>query len=85
MSAKSFSQTKNFLDLPYIETSAKVDTLVVPDKIYMNIMITEKDPKVKISVEKQENKMNEKLKSLGITTEKHLTLNDLSSNLNPAF
>ncbi|MFT7250898.1 MAG: lysozyme, partial [Flavobacterium sp.] len=46
----SFAQTKNFIDLPYIETSAKVDTLVVPDKIYLNIMITEKDTKGKISV-----------------------------------
>jgi lysozyme len=50
LSAKSFAQTKNFIDLPYIETSAKVDTLVVPDKIYLNIMITEKDTKGKISV-----------------------------------
>lgn len=56
LSAKSFSQTKNFLDLPYIETSAKVDTLVVPDKIYLNIMVTEKDTKGKISVEEQEKK-----------------------------
>lgn len=85
LSAKSFSQTKNFLDLPYIETSAKVDTLVVPDKIYLNIMITEKDTKGKISVEELENKMNEKLKSLGIATEKQLTLNDLSSNYKKYF
>ena len=85
ISAESFSQTKNFIDLPYIETSAKVDTLVVPDKIYLNIMITEKDTKGKISVEEQENKMNEKLKSLGITTEKQLTLNDLSSNYKKYF
>ena len=85
LSAKSFSQTKNFLDLPYIETSAKVDTLVVPDKIYLNIMITEKDTKGKISVEEQEKKMSEKLKSLGIATEKQLTLNDLSSNYKKYF
>jgi hypothetical protein len=85
ISVKSFSQTKNFIDLPYIETSSKVDTLVVPDKIYLNIMITEKDTKGKISVEQQENKMNDKLKSLGIVTEKQLTLNDLSSNYKKYF
>jgi hypothetical protein len=85
LSAKSFAQTKNFIDLPYIETSAKVDTLVVPDKIYLNIMITEKDTKGKISVEEQESNMNEKLKSLGIATEKQLTLNDLSSNYKKYF
>jgi uncharacterized protein YggE len=83
--AKSLSQTKNFIDLPYIETSAKVDTLVIPDRIYLNISITEKDTKGKISVEELETKMNEKLKSLGIATEKQLTLNDLSSNYKKYF
>ena len=83
--AKSLSQTKNFIDLPYIETSAKVDTLVIPDRIYLNISITEKDTKGKISVEELETKMNEKLKSLGIVTEKQLTLNDLSSNYKKYF
>ena len=83
--AKSLSQTKNFLDLPYIETSAKVDTLVIPDRIYLNISITEKDTKGKISVEELETKMNEKLKSIGIVTEKQLTLNDLSSNYKKYF
>jgi uncharacterized protein YggE len=83
--AKSLSQTKNFIDLPYIETSAKVDTLVIPDRIYLNISITEKDTKGKISAEELETKMNEKLKSLGIATEKQLTLNDLSSNYKKHF
>jgi len=83
--SKTFSQTKNFIDQPYIETSAKVDTLFIPDRIYLNISITEKDTKGKISVEELETKMNEKLKSLGIVTEKQLTLNDLSSNYKKYF
>ncbi|WP_396188141.1 SIMPL domain-containing protein [Flavobacterium sp.] len=83
--SKTFSQTKNFIDQPYVETSAKVDTLVIPDRIYLNISITEKDTKGKISVEELETKMNEKLKSLGIVTEKQLTLNDLSSNYKKYF
>ena len=41
----SSAQSKNFLDVPYLETSAKVDTLVTPDKIYLNITIQEKDSK----------------------------------------
>ncbi len=82
---KSFSQNKNFIDQAYIETSAKVDTLVIPDRIFLNISITEKDTKGKISVEELETKMDEKLKSLGITTEKQLTLNDLSSNYKKYF
>ncbi len=83
--SQTFSQTKNFIDQPYVETSAKVDTLVIPDRIYLNISITEKDTKGKISVEELETKMNEKLKSLGIVTEKQLTLNDLSSNYKKYF
>ena len=66
---KNFSQTKNFIDLPYIETSAKVDTLVTPDRIFLTILITEKDTKNRTSVEELESKMNLKLKSLGIITE----------------
>ena len=85
ITAKSFSQTKTFIDLPYIETSAKVDTLVIPDRIYLNILITEKDTKGKISVEELESKMNEKFKSMGINVETQLSLNDLTSNYKKYF
>ena len=46
-----FSQTKNFIDQPYLETSAKADTLVIPDRIYLDILISEKDTKDKKSIE----------------------------------
>ena len=85
ITAKSFSQTKTFIDLPYIETSAKVDTLVIPDRIYLNILITEKNTKGKISVEELESKMNEKFKSMGINVETQLSLNDLTSNYKKYF
>ena len=80
-----FSQTKNFIDQPYIETRVKVDTLVSPDKIYLNIIISEKDTKGKISVEELENKMATKLVSLGIDLKKQLTLSDLASNFKKYF
>jgi uncharacterized protein YggE len=85
ISAKSYAQSKNYIDLPYIETIGKVDSLVVPDKIYLNIIISEKDTKGKISVEEQETKMYEKLKSIGIATEKQISLNDMSSFYNKYF
>ena len=85
IATKSISQTKTFIDLPYIETSAKVDTLVIPDRIYLNISITEKDTKGKVSVEELESKMNEKFKSMGINVETQLSLNDLSSNYKKYF
>lgn len=85
VATKSISQTKTFIDLPYIETSAKVDTLVIPDRIYLNISITEKDTKGKVSVEELESKMNEKFKLLGINIETQLSLNDLGSNYKKYF
>ena len=75
-----FAQTKNFIDQPYIESVPKVDTLVTPDKIFINILITELDSKGKISVEELEFHMETRLKALGINTKEKLTLNDLASN-----
>ena len=80
-----FSQTKNFIDQPYLETSAKADTLVIPDRIYLDILISEKDTKDKKSIEELEILMEEKLKSIGIDTKKQLTLNDLASNFKKYF
>ena len=60
-----YSQTKNFIDQPYIETKSRVDTLVTPDRIFLSIFINEEDTKGKISVEEQENKMASTLKLLG--------------------
>jgi len=85
LSSKSISQTKNFIDLPYIETSARVDTLVIPDRIYLKIIISEKDTKNEKSVEELENLMEQKLKSLGIDTNKDLTLSDAASNFKKYF
>jgi uncharacterized protein YggE len=83
--ASVFSQTKNFIDQPYLETSVRVDTLVTPDRIYLSILITEKDTKGKVSVEELENKMADKLKQLNINLDKQLTLSDLSSNFKKYF
>lgn len=80
-----FAQTRSFLDVPYLETSAQVDTLVTPDKIYLNITIQEKDSKGKVSVEEQENKMAQRLKALGIDLDKQLVIKDLSSNFEKYF
>lgn len=81
----TFSQSKNFIDQPFIETSATVDTLVTPDEIFLTISLTEKDTKGKVSVEELEAKMARTLQRLGINTEEDLTLNDLSSNFKKYF
>ncbi len=85
LSTIGWTQNKNFIDQPFTETSAQVDTLVTPDRIYLNIVILEKDTKGKTSVEELEAKMEAILKRLGINTKEDLTLNDLSSNFKKYF
>ncbi len=81
----ALGQTKTYLDVPYLETSAKVDTLVTPDKIYLSITIREKDSRGRKSIEEQENKMAQRLKALGIDLDKQLKIKDLSSNFKKYF
>ncbi len=82
---KGFTQGKNFIDQPYLETTSRVDSLVIPDRIYLSITIAELDSKGKVSLEKQENQMEAKLNSLNIDLKKQLSLADLSSNFNQYF
>ncbi|MCO5241840.1 MAG: SIMPL domain-containing protein [Chitinophagaceae bacterium] len=75
----------NFIDQPYIETSAKVDTLVVPDRIYISILLNEADSKNKKSVEELEVTLETTLKNLNLDTEKDLSLLDFSSDFKKYF
>jgi uncharacterized protein YggE len=74
------AQTKNFIDQPYIEVAGSADTSVTPDEIFIRIIISERETKDRASVEELEAKMVAALKSLGINTEKELTINDMASN-----
>lgn len=74
-----FGQSKNYIDQPYVETTAHVDTLVIPDKIYMSIELNETDTKNKKSVEEMETRMIAKLKEIGINTTQDLSVDDLNS------
>lgn len=85
LSGTAFAQTKNFIDQPYLETIATADTAVTPDRIYLSITLTEKDTKGRISVEELENKMAEKLESLGVDLKKQLMLADAASNFKKYF
>lgn len=74
-----FAQTKNFIDQPYLETKARVDTLVAPDLIYLSIFISEQEDKNRISLESKERKMAQVLEGLGINIDQQLKLNYLNS------
>lgn len=76
---------KNFIDQPFVETIAKSDTLVVPDRIYISINLNEADSKNKKTVEEQEKLLETTLKKLNIDTEKDLSLLEFSSNFKNYF
>lgn len=84
-SSVTFAQSKNFLDTPYLETQAKVDTLVTPDRIYLNIVIQEKDTKGRVSVEEQENQMAQRFKAMGVDLTEQLVIKDMGSNFKKYF
>jgi uncharacterized protein YggE len=71
--------------IPYIETNAKADSLVIPDEIYLSIQLREQDEKNKVSVEQLEKRMFEALQQLDMDIEKQLKLADLSSNIKTYF
>ncbi|TDW48539.1 hypothetical protein EV144_10347 [Flavobacterium sp. 270] len=80
-----FSQNKNLLDKPFIEVSGQADTLVMPNKIWINIFLSERDFKGRKSIEDTEMEMINKLKEIGIDTEKNITINDMTSNFKNYF
>ena len=74
------AQTKNFIDKPYIDITGFADSMVVPDEIYIRIVVSEKDTKDKISVEEYESRMIDSFKIMGINIETDLTTTDIGSN-----
>ena len=75
-----YSQTKNFIDQPYIEVSGNADSLVTPNEIFIKIIISEKDSRDRVSIEESESKILAAFKALGINTETDLTTSDMLSN-----
>jgi uncharacterized protein YggE len=80
-----WSQAKNFIDQPYLETTARVDTLVTPDRIFLEIRLQESDTKGKTSLEEMERLMASRLSTLGIDLEEQLSVSDLSSDFQKYF
>lgn len=85
LASAAFAQNKNFLDQGYLETSAQADTLVIPDRIYLGIVLQESDSKGRVSLEELEQKMAARLKVIGIDLEKQLAVSDLSSDFRKFF
>jgi len=79
------TQSKNFIDQPYIEVTGSADSLITPNEIFIRINISEKDTKDRISVEESEAAMIKSFKALGLNIEADLTTRDMLSNYQNYF
>lgn len=73
--------SKNFIDQPYLELTGTALLEVVPDQIYLRILLKEKDNKDKSSVAMQEKQMLAVLTEIGIDLNAQLAIVDQASNL----
>ena len=78
----SFAQIgeKNFIDQNYIEVTGQAEMEVVPNEIYLQILVNEKDFKGKQEVQQIEKSMIDKLTEIGIDVSKQLAIKDMASN-----
>ena len=87
ISALSYGQIlqKNFIDQNYIEVTGKSELSIIPDQIFIKVLLNEKDSKNKVSLSELEEKMINKLKEIGIDTKTNLLIKDISSNFKYYF
>lgn len=71
---------KNFIDQHYIEVTGNATLEIVPDEIYMKIILDEKITKGKQSILQLETSLFDILNKLNIDTKKSLSIRDASSN-----
>ena len=78
----SFAQMgeQNFIDQNYIEVTGQAEMEVVPNEIYLQILVNEKDFKGKQEVQQIEKSMIQKLTDIGIDVSKQLAIKDMASN-----
>lgn len=65
----------------FVEVSSRADRDVAPNQVFLSITINERESKGRITVEEQERDMVAALKALGIKTNLHLRVSDMSSSL----
>lgn len=77
----SAQNQKNFIDQNYIEVKGVAELEIVPNEIYLNIVLDEKDTKNKESIEQLEQKMFVALEKAGVDLDKQLSVSDFASNI----
>lgn len=80
LSIDGVAQTKNFIDQNYIEVTGKAELEIIPNEIYLQIILDEKDFKGKEHLVDLEQAMINKLQSINIDIKKDLVVMDMASN-----
>ncbi len=75
----SAQTSKNFIDQPYIEVNGVGDTMITPNEIFVDVIVSESDTKDKKSIEELEQKLISSLKAIGINTDKDLVTKSFNS------
>jgi uncharacterized protein YggE len=76
----SVSAQKNFLDMNYVEVTGMAKMEVMPDRIYLRIILNETNSKGKTVLNNQERDMITVLRTIqGVNVEEDLTMKDLES------
>lgn len=80
ISSYCFAQSgvKNFIGQPFIEVTGTMETEIIPNEIYLNIILNENDKNGKISIEIQENRMISILRSLQIDIDEQFSILDFN-------
>jgi len=71
---------KNFIDQNYIEVTGKAEMEIVPDMIYLRIVLSDKDNKNKQSLNEIDKSMIDKLTEIGVDVSKDLSVKNFVSN-----
>ena len=66
--------SKNFIDQPFIEVRGLSEMEIIPDMIYLKVVINEQDTKGKVSLERQETQMMATLEKIGLDGEEFVFL-----------
>lgn len=73
------SGQKNFIDQPYIEVTGKAEFEVVPDKITLNVQLSETDNRTRTPLEDREKQLMTKLAQSGVDVAKDVKVKDQMS------
>jgi uncharacterized protein YggE len=72
---------KNFIDQNFIEVTGKAEVEIIPDMIFLKIMLSDKNNKDKLPLTEIERVMIEKLSGIGIDVDKNLSILNFASSL----